>query len=463
MPTYTDAKGRSFEVDKELTPGQIRQVFAEFDLMDSANGAADTQTTTPSNKPPVEENNLLEDIAEGTPAAPLVHPERTLEGMDELAVEANAQKTGMGYMGAVNPALPQMGFNAIKALIGDIQGEVEGYGTKMFQAFDADDTEGGIARGLQALLAATGNPAVTNAEKAIMEDDRHAAGRLGGNVLTMGVPLFRDAGKAFGGGATRSFNAAGNAAKSPMVRRVARNLPGRWGKVGRVLTDDISEMETLGPPKPDLPQQMKKFGDQFADELKSETRAAEKPETTIKKAGKSSEEPIGDVESPTKLEDIAEFPTRYKNVKPKKSLVGFKGEGNAPKGKEFGKHDPKAQGTGENPALDEPSSLDVETLKKHVSTEEAARMLEAEEVKKILPTTHEEWKLVNQMEEMHGLSREEAMKIVMGERRANPRSLGTNPRALGTNPRALADKRRQPQKLAKCLIASSTVSKTGER
>lgn len=501
--TYTAPNGDEFDSDRELKPEEIAKLYASINSKSEAPVA------------PVEEEDAgLGRFLEGTPVAPFMDPKGTMQAVAETPPfigPPGAGAIGMileGLKGGIEGGVGKFGQKMFESAD---QNDTGGMAGRAIQALMSAIPGGASAvdnfdRGIMeqdkgALVEGAGNAATALLPVAKPLASATASGaRVAGNAAlgAARTPIGRGV---LSGGAALALGADPLTASATAMGAHSGRIGQILKKVGGFLDDGPVTTKPLAPVEPidpritelkelklnralasergELPQGNTALKQADIDELKNlqmqrqlakERRLAakreakalaapkkaptESPVATIKAAPKSSDQPLSSVEPIKVAEDVPEFATRYTNVKMKKSLVPTKGKGGnvqEPSSK-VTKHDPKPQGTGENPALFEPATtdaatdLDMDILRKHVSPQEAQQLIETRNMMKLRPETHEEWKLVNQLEETQGLSREQAMSIVMGQRapKLNPRAAGTNPRAQGTNPRSLADKRRQP-------------------
>lgn len=426
-----------------------------------------------------DENSLGQDILEGAGLDPLAHPETIPNAL-----------MGMG-MAAINPIGSSI--NMVKGLYDEGAARTGKYWDKM-----ADDPNiGTAAQTMMAPIPYWGN-VMENADLAIPRErdletgnwktDVHAGGRLGGNVLAAVIPKGGEIKSEVMAAKPAQYMMAGIDRFSPMMSAAFRSPLGTGlatgvgsymfgsnpstalyhgtmaalgkegvGRLGMIMGGykgmkaaareakasklaTSSQLENMAVERANVPvpkTELPPIEEDLLDRALNRSRAA-------KQGVKTPES-----KTPSKLDSLEEFPTRYKNVK-------IKGQTPPNPESSLTPLDPIPEKA--PPTPDIPASIDKNILRKYVSEGEADQMLASIEEHKWLPETHEEWKTVNQLEEA-GLDRMEAMKIVRAKKLEaakaagtplNSREGGTNPRALGTsnrdrnvNPRALKNRRKE--------------------
>lgn len=475
----------------------------------------DKYTVSKAETPPPDENSPLQNVLEGAGLDPLAHPSTipgVIKGMGTFAANPikGTYEMGKGMYGegkdrfnryfdamANNPNIGTAAQTMMAPIpfVGNAMENADKgiFGTGPGMEQDPAAQERLLGNILGVGLMAKG-PAIAKSAGPMVESGVNAV-RSG---LGKAAPIMADAGMA--GLDAVTFNAPTRAAKSFIKRRTARvaepvkppPIPLSPLEVKKAQLEELRINRQLAQEQGGLPQGDSVLNQGDVDELKrlrleqqlakaregvsleEDPLAADKAEVqrlrvanqlAKEKAKAAKITPKTKVVDPTvnsssRLDPIAEFPTRYKNVKLKDTGTP---QGGATKSSITPK-DPVPQEAPPTPDL--PASkptlkgdLDPEILKQYVSEEEAKQIIENQEIKKWLPETHEEWKEVNALEEA-GMDRVEAMKKVRNEaltkaaaegKPLNSRESGTNPRALGTSlrnrgvsPRALDNKRREP-------------------
>lgn len=397
MPKYT-RNGVTISSDKELNQAQLEEAF----------GLSSSPSPTSPPEPSAFDN--LKEIGKGM-ADPIIntlsHP---IEALKSLTLSPTLDE-------AVSPT-------------GNI-----GRAAPYFEAMNSqDDTYGKVLMALGATMAASPlGGLLPTGEKMVMNNDPRAGGEMLSNILMTASPFGKEIPSEVSSGASKIGSAAIDAGRFASTNPIARgalvgagtygltkSLPHAieagllgTGRVGRIFKGVSKALEDDPITLDDIPSPKEVLGESDIKPLPTPKGSA--------------------------VEDIKEFPTRYKNVRLKDlkdstSKLGVK-EVNTPQ-----PPNPYSDAKTAPPTYDALKNTGL------VSEEEARGIVKANEVKELLPTTHEEWQAVNELESL-GMDRVEAMKIVKGKGNLrsegnNPRSLGSDNRTRGVNPRSLTEKRR---------------------
>lgn len=446
MPTYTNPKtGKRIKSAKALNQQQLEEAF-----------------NVTSEAPPPDENNVLQDVAEGAGLP---------SSLDELGslLQDNAINATLG------PGLgtARAGVNAIEGLYKDSSARTGRF-------WDTLSNDPSISRAAQLMMApipGLGN-IMENADKAIVEGDTHAMGRLGGNALALAAPKMIEHAPAAGRLAVKAANStpgrtligagAGyglggkfGALEGALTGYYGKGLPGRLGRVGKAMFGDraipaldepmdvtstikaevdprIAELKdlrlqnALAKEKGILPQGEGDISTTDLTELKRlklERQLEAERGSKLEREGALAAEvnpeeltPVKEVKSEeivpvskgSAVADEGIFPVKYKNVRLKQ---------------EYAPQPPNPYSRQDLPS----------------GTDELELGASPDQKMGVPVKTHEELAAVQDLV-ASGMSQEDAVRLVTSQPvitgKVNPRALGTNPRKQGTNPRALAEKRR---------------------
>jgi len=477
MPKYT-RNGITLNSKKELSPEQLEEAFGIVDR---------------ENEPKPEENNPVQDILEGTPLAPLAHP---VDSFNALKEAGSRQPSEFEY---ALPAGASLAGRTIKRIYDSMSGNSEKYFTKMFESNDRNDDFETLSRGIQGLLASTPvmDAAVDTADKAVMEDDRHAGYKLFGNVLTsvlpfggeiakdVGAPVLRGAGKVIKHPATRMVAAGGatlaGGGRAIDAAEAALLASGRMGRIWKALSKadepvvppssgELPPVEIPSVEAPSVPKPKNKIGFNPEDYIDVSDSIEVTPESFTPPKPKrnrvmNTRNIQADVTDSIQVDDIVpNSPTsnpvsnqaKLEDVVPVKKVSLYRGEGDESRGGQFFTPNRKLAELyakdRTNPSI---SKIDI--------PEEQLSSFLPENPEYIVPPGQEmqlgEYKLpsklsssatpdvfpafddavneqINIINDITSKSPQAMISPTGG--RMGTRASGTNPRALGTNPRALA-------------------------